>query len=122
MKKSLPFVGALLLAAIPAIAADPISGKWNVHQSIVGNESDMSCTFTQNGEDLTGTCRGAAGDVKIAGKVSEKKVSWTFNSEYNGSPLTMKYNGTLSSDTKITGTVSVDPYGVDGEFSAAQTK
>ena len=122
MKSSLAYVVAVLLAAIPAGAADTLSGKWTVHQSIAGNESDMSCTFTQNGEDLVGTCDGAAGEVKIAGKVSENKVSWTFKSEYNGSPLTMKYTGTLASATKITGTVSVDPYGVEGEFAAASAK
>ena len=56
------------------------------------------------------------------GKISEKKVSWSFQSEYEGNPLTLKYSGTLESATKMTGTVSVDPYGVDGEFTAVPAK
>ena len=122
MKSSFPYAVAVLLAAIPATAADTVSGKWTIHQSIAGNESDMSCTFTQNGEDLVGTCDGAAGEVKIAGKVSEKKVTWTIQFDYNGTPLTMKYSGTLASATKMTGSVNVDPYQVDGEFTAVSTK
>jgi len=122
MKKSLLYVLAILLGAIPAMADDAVSGKWQIHQSIVGNESDLSCTFTQTGDDLTGTCDIPAGAVKVSGKVSEKKVTWTVQSEYNGSPLTLKYSGTMASATKMTGSVSVDPYGVEGEFSAAQAK
>jgi len=122
MKKSPLYALAILLAATPAIAADSVSGKWQIHQSIVGNESDLSCTLTQTGDDLAGTCDIPAGAVKISGKVSETKVSWTFQSEYNGSPLTMKYSGTVASPTKMTGTVSVDPYGVEGEFTATAAK
>ncbi|HTP34456.1 MAG TPA: hypothetical protein VMJ75_19900 [Candidatus Acidoferrales bacterium] len=122
MNKSLRHVLAILLAAIPAVAADSVSGKWQIHQSIVGNESDLSCTLTQTGDDLSGTCDSPTGAVKISGKVSETKVTWTFQSEYNGSPLTMKYSGTMASPTKMTGIVSVDPYNVEGEFTATAAK
>jgi len=122
MKSSLLYVLAVLLAAIPAVAADEVSGKWQIHQSIVGNEADLSCTFTQTGDDLAGTCDSPTGGVKVTGKVAEKKVTWTYQSEYNGSPLTMKYSGTLASATKMTGTVNVDPYGVEGEFTATSAK
>src|SRR5262249_44390228 len=119
MKSFLLHVVMILVAAIPVAAADALSGKWKVHQSIAGNDSDMPCTFTQTGDDLAGTCDAASGTVKISGKVSENKVTWTVQTEYNGSPLTLKYSGTLASATKMTGTVTVDPYGVDGEFTAA---
>ena len=122
MKSALPYLLAILFAATPAVAADALSGKWQIHQSIVGNDSDLSCTFTQTGEDLAGTCDSPTGAVKITGKVSEKKVTWTVQTEYNGAPLTLKYAGTFASDTKMTGTVSVDPYAVEGEFTAAPAK
>jgi len=111
-------------AAVFAVAADtaPLSGKWEIRQSIAGNDSSAACTFTQNDKELTGTCNSAeGGTVKISGKVNDKTVSWTFNSEYNGTPLTVKYTGTLDS-ARITGTVSVEPFGVDGEFTATQSK
>jgi len=115
---------ALLLfaLAVSAAGADPaVSGKWQVHQSIVGNESDMICNFTQTAGELSGSCDVRDFSVKISGKVDNKKVSWTYKSEYNGSPLTVNYTGTLES-SKITGTVSVPEYSVDGEFTATQSK
>lgn len=44
-----------------------------------------------------------------------------YKSEYNGSPLTVKYDGALQSN-KITGTVNVEEYGVDGDFTATLSK
>ena len=111
-----------ILAAIPLAAADSVSGKWQLHQNIVGNESDLSCTFTQTGDQLAGTCDGPMGMVKVTGKISEKTVSFSFQSQYNGNPLTMTYTGTLASEAKITGKVNVDAYGVDGEFVATLAK
>ena len=122
MKTFLPATLAALLSTVTLSAADPVSGTWQVHQNIVGNESDMACTFSQTGDDLAGTCDGDNGTMKLTGKVSEKKVSWTIQFDYNGTPLTLKYSGTLTSATKMNGTVSVDPYQVEGEFSAIPAK
>jgi hypothetical protein len=60
--------------------------------------------------------------VNISGKVDEKKITWMYKSEYNGSPITVNYKGTLDSTTKITGTVNVEEYGAEGEFTATQSK
>jgi hypothetical protein len=122
MKSSILFVLAIFLVAIPLTAADTVSGKWKIHQSVAGNDSDTACTFTQTGEDLTGTCDGQGGAVKITGKVSEKKITWTVQAEYQGSPLTLKYTGTLASPEKMTGTLTVEPFGVEGEFTAVPDK
>ncbi|MDE3168455.1 MAG: hypothetical protein KGN36_21815 [Acidobacteriota bacterium] len=122
MKASLLTLAAIAIAALPAVAADTVDGKWQLHQSIAGNESDMSCTFKQTSGDLAGTCDGPTGAVKITGKVAEKTVSWTVETEYNGAPLTLKYSGTLASAEKMSGTVSVDPYAVDGDFTAVLAK
>jgi len=94
-----------------------VTGKWKIHSSIAGNDSEATCTFVQSGNDLTGTCPGPQGEVKFTGKVDGKKVTWTYQIDYNGSPLTMKYDGTLDAG-KITGTVTVDPFGVSGDMTA----
>ena len=60
---------------------------------------------------------GPQGAVKFTGKVDGKKLSWSYQMDYNGSPLTMNYEATLDSG-KMTGTVSVDPFGVSGDMSA----
>jgi hypothetical protein len=59
------------------------------------------------GRGLERNLRRRGGPVKITGKVSEKKVTWTFQSEYQGSPLTLKYTRTLASAEKTTRTLSV---------------
>ena len=126
MKTILFLISAAALVAAPALvaAADNVSvdGKWRVHDSIAGNESDSDCTFVQKVAELTGTCKTDQGSVTIAGKVDGKKVKWSYKSEFNGSPLTVVHEGTLSADNKITGTASVPEYSVDGDFTATQAK
>ena len=103
-------------------AAADVSGKWTMHSSVAGNDSDSECTFTQTGNDLSGSCGAADQPVmKFTGKVDGSKISWSVNGEYNGTPLTMKYTGTLANG-KITGDVNIDPFGVTGEFSATRAK
>jgi hypothetical protein len=98
-----------------------LSGKWRVHQSIAGNDSDSECTLTQKDNDLTGSCTGAEKPVEIIGKVDGKKVSWSYKADYNGTPLTVKFAGTLDSG-KITGDVTVDPFSATGDFTASMEK
>ena len=108
--------GFCLAGAQAQDTTSSVAGKWNIHASIAGNESDSFCTFTQTGNDLAGTCSGSQGEVKVAGKMDGKTVTWSASLEYNGTPLTIKYEGTLDSG-KLAGTVTVDPYGVSGDFS-----
>ncbi len=121
------FASVLLAsAAVTSLAADnaSLTAKWKTHSSIAGNDSDGECTLTQTDKDLTGTCKTSEGkDATVTGNVDGTKVTRSFDSEYNGTPLTIKYIGTLDSAAgKIAGTVSVDPCGVDGDFTASLAK
>ena len=122
--KALPLVFLLATVAIPVSAADApsLTGKWKVHNSIVGNESDQDCTFTQTEQDISGTCSLEQGSAKVTGKVADAKITWQFETEYNGSPLTLVYNGTMDKDSKISGSVEVQPMGVTGDFTATPSK
>ena len=119
-------LSALLMSTLPSLAADTasLSGKWKIHSSIAGNDSDSECTLAQKDSDISGTCKTADGkDAKATGKVDGSNVTWSFESEYNGTPLTITYKATLGADAqKITGTVGVDPFGVEGDFSAVLDK
>ncbi len=120
MLRSLLLVSA---AALVSAGDNPsLIGKWQVHNSISGNESDQTCTFTQKDSDLTGSCSSDNGPVDISGKVDGKKVTWAYKSEYNGTPLTVKYQGMVESATKITGSVNVPEFSADGDFTATQSK
>jgi hypothetical protein len=114
----------LASAASVSLAADnaSLSGKWKVHSTVAGNESDLECTFTQKDNDLSGTCTTDSGDKNITGKVDGAKISWSYDADYNGTPLTVKYSGTLDSDGKLAGGVHVDPFDVDGDFTATAPK
>ena len=114
---------AVCTAAVPLFAdGASINGKWNLHTSIAGNESDMACELTQKDEGVTGKCTSERGAVDMAGKVTGQKVSLSYKSEYNGTPLTVVYEGTLDAATGIKGSVSVPEFNVSGDFSATQAK
>ena len=58
-----------LLMTMTSAAADPsVNGKWKVHMSVAGNESDQDCTFAQKETSLTGTCVSDRGTVEVSGK------------------------------------------------------
>ena len=116
----------LAVSSLPALAADTasVSGKWKIHSNIEGNESDVVCSLTQAGDAVSGTCYSSEmKETQASGKVEAGKTSWSYQSEYNGSPITVKYTAKLNIvDGKFSGTVSVDPYGVDGDFTATADK
>jgi hypothetical protein len=124
MKNSILAV-VLASTSVLAFAADDasVAGKWKFHTNVAGNESDMVCTFTQKDADVTGTCKSDNGEGKGTGKIDGKKITFKYESEYNGSPLTSNYSGALDSATnKISGTVNVVEFSIDGDFTAAPEK
>lgn len=123
MKLWLAFL-LLASASLVAFAADTASltGAWQIHTSAGGRESDYACTFAQKDSDLTGGCSPERGTVQIGGKVEGKTVSWFYKSEYDGSPLTVRFKGTIDSTGKITGSLLAEEYGVEGEFTATPSK
>jgi hypothetical protein len=118
------FFSLLLLstALLSAADASSLNGTWQIHINIAGNESDRACTFVQKESALTGTCPSDHGEVQLTGKVDGKQVTWTYKAEYEGSPITVKYEGRLESATKIVGGVNVAEYGADGDFTATLSK
>jgi hypothetical protein len=112
---------AASVAAIPP-AENPLTGEWKVRNDIASNVSEMTCSFTQKGEELTGGCATEQGNVEIAGKVVETSVSWVFKSVYNGGPITLTYKGSLGTDGQLAGAVTVEEFNVTGDFTAAPVK
>src|SRR5271167_2917699 len=90
----------LASAAASSLAADNTSmnGKWKIHNDIQGNESDVTCTFTQKDKDLSGSCTTDNGDKPLSGQVDGKTITFQYDSEYEGTPLTAKYSGALDAE------------------------
>src|SRR5260370_115183 len=118
--KRLLAISALLFASF-AFAAPNLTGKWTIHNSIAGNENDQECKFVVTDNKITGSCKSQDKDLLVIGTVDGNKVSWQYQSEYNGSPLTLIYTANLDGSGKIAGTVEVQPYGVTGDFAAAKS-
>ena len=47
----------------------------------------------------------------------EKKVSWKFDTEYNGETLVVTFSGTLEAG-QISGNIDIQPMSVNGTFTA----
>jgi hypothetical protein len=118
------FAAVLLASSLAATAHvdNPLTGEWKVRNDIASNVSEMTCSFTQKGEELTGGCATDQGNVEIAGKVVESSVSWVFKSAYNGSPITLTYKGSLGTDGQLAGAVTVEEFSVTGDFTATPVK
>lgn len=121
--KKLMAAGTLIFATAALAAGAPnLTGQWNVHNSIAGNESDQACNFVQTETKLTGSCKSEDKEVEITGSLDGNKVTWKYDSEYNGTPLTLTYTATLDDSGKIAGAVQVDPFNVTGDFTATPVK
>ena len=122
MKKLFAAFAVLIATSAFAAGAPNLTGQWNVHNSIAGNESDQACSFVQTENKLTGSCKSEDKEVQITGSLDGNKVTWKYDSEYNGSPLTLTYTATLDDSGKIAGSVEVDPFNVTGDFTATPVK
>lgn len=122
MKKLLAASVLLLASSVFAAAAPNLTGQWTIHNSIAGNESDQKCKLVLTGSKITGTCKLEDKEVKITGTADGNKVTWQYESDYNGNPLTLVYTATLDDSDKVTGSVEVQPFGVTGDFTATPSK
>ncbi len=119
----------LLLSALPALAAEhSVAGTWKVEGSVSGYAVDRLCTFQQDGNKLTGSCRNGdstAPEEKPApftGEVKDKTVTWKYDVDWNGSTLTATYTGDWDGDSAITGAIDVQPVNASGTFTAKKNK
>ncbi len=122
MKKLLASTALLFASSAFAAGAPSLTGQWTVHQNIANNESDQECKFVQTDDKLTGSCKSNDKDVPITGSIDGTKLTWKYDSDYNGTPLTLTYTATLDDSGKIAGSVEVQPFGVTGDFTASPSK
>jgi len=112
------FATFALLFTSSALGAQSLTGQWAIHSNIAGNESDQQCRLVMTDNKITGTCKSQDKDLQVTGTVDGRKVTWQYQSDYNGSPITLIYTATLEDSGKIAGTVEVQPFGVTGDFTA----
>ncbi len=88
---------ALVAFTVAAVAAD-VTGAWKANMpGRDGQTREVTFTFKQDGDKLTGTTGGSRGDTPIAdGKVSGDEISFTVVREFQGNQVKMLYKGKVS--------------------------
>src|SRR5688500_19722336 len=95
-------IAALLVAGVPALAADSIDGTWEWEVGGQGGQTfQQRAKLKQDGEKLTGVIMGRNNqETEIKdGKIKDGEISFTVTRERQGQSMTTKYTGKLSGDT-----------------------
>jgi hypothetical protein len=87
----------------PASGAD-ISGKWAFSVELEMGSGNPVFTFKQDGEKVTGTYSGAAGESDLTGSVNDGQIEWKFITRYEGVDYEVIYEGTIESNDAMKGT------------------
>ena len=138
MHRKLLFAGAILLvAALAAMAADAVTGKWRMEQEGFGGGPTRVSTLDlkADGATLTGTLTqpgfGQPGDAPPPptttpisnGKVDGNNISFDVAMTFGDNSFTMKYAGAITgSDMKVTITVQGFQGGDPRTFEATAKK
>ncbi len=112
------FVLSLMLCS--AASATDVSGIWKVQASAGGNTVNPICSFKQEGTKLSGSCKYNDTSSDITGEVKDKEVTWKYDMEFDGQPITLTFLGKLDPDSEMKGSVQVAPMDISGEFSATK--
>lgn len=107
----------LAVSALPAAAAD-ISGSWKLDGHIENVSISRVCTLQQTDHKLAGKCTNATNEVVLAGDVDGNKVVWKYDVMYEGTKMTLTFNGTLDSANAMKG--SIETMGAKGDFTATR--
>ena len=93
--------GALAVTATAAYAAPDISGTWTTSfDSQVGKQT-YTYTFNVEGGMLTGHAKSNLGEGDVKGSVTDDKVHFVENLNYQGQVLAITYDGQIVSADEI---------------------
>jgi hypothetical protein len=110
----------LLLAAVPAIAAD-VDGKWAGSITTPAGDVPVGFTFKADGTALTGTTTGPDGsEIAIKnGKIDGANITFVVALDFGGMPFEIGYKGVVSaSEIKLT----LDFMGIPVEMVVKKTE
>ena len=119
---------ALTVDSTPPMEAAPTplspAGTWKVDGDVQGNPVKMTCVLVEAEHKLTGTCTGAGDDPTarpVIGQITDKGAAWRFDSQYQGTPITLTMTGELiPGGTKMNGSIAVSPFDAYGTFAAVK--
>lgn len=118
MKTLLLFAAA---ATLVSGADSNVAGTWTVTGDVQGYPVNETCTFTQDGAKLAGSCKGPEKTWDTTGTVEGQKIVFKHPGDYQGQALTITFSGTVDENGAMKGTIDVDPMAVSGDFTAKKS-
>jgi|SRR5207249_12312124 hypothetical protein len=110
-------VVSLTAAAVAQTAKVDVSGVWIFSVESAAGSSSPTVTFKQEGEKITGHYSSQlVGDAPLVGTVKDQTIDFTITGEIQGTPLVLKYTGTIENKDSMKGKLSTE-FG-DGTFTA----
>ena len=118
MLQRVVFVIAFATTAMAAQSAKvDVTGSWTFTVTSDAGTSMPAVTFKQDGEKLTGHYSSMlVGEAELRGTVKGQTIEFTINADVQGTPLVLKYSGTLDGKDSMKGTLATDLGG--GTFTA----
>ena len=113
---------AVIVVSIATFAAAQttkvdVSGVWVFSVESAAGTSSPTVTFKQEGEKITGHySSGVVGEAPLVGTVKDQTIDFTITGEVQGTPLVLKYTGTIENKDSMKGKLSTE-FG-DGTFTA----
>lgn len=108
-----------LMVSFAASAAD-VSGNWNLTVETQRGTQNPSMTLVQKGEEVTGTYKGARGEMPIKGTIKGNDLKLAYTISAQGNEFTINYEGVVDGDS-IAGKVIMGQMG-EGKFSAKKAQ
>ena len=119
LKRILPL---LIFSTTTLLAQPTVPGAWTISGDVQGYPINETCTFTQTGEKVTGSCVDSDSkkrDTTVT--IDGQKVVFVHDGEYESKPLTLTYTGTWNDKGELSGDIDVKPLGYSGTFTAKKT-
>jgi len=99
----LPALLALpVLALAPAAQATDVSGLWVINTAVGQTPVVTDCSILQLGVALSGWCEPespGATPIALTGQLDRTQASWAYDTNVQGQPVHVAYQGTLTADT-----------------------
>jgi len=111
--RKLMVVCALMLASIPALAAD-VTGTWLMTVETQAGTGTPTFTLKQEGEKVTGNYKGQLGEAPVTGTIKGNELALNYKISAQGTDLVVTYTGTVDGKN-ISGKVSLGELG-EGTF------
>jgi len=114
---------AALAALVGAVASAQsakvdVTGKWTFTVQTDAGTGTPTVTLKQEGEKLTGHYSSQLlGEADLAGSIKGQQFSFSFTANAQGTPLDVKYTGTVEGKDALKGSVDLGGLG-SGTFTA----